>query len=107
MTYFDYSDDPDKPVEKPLVEARIIADGEHDTYSDVDGNITMGSLMPGVYRLKVDTENAPEGYVALVEPQEIQIKAGETQRGIRVQLMLPPKPIIIKDLPKQQTVSVP
>jgi len=106
VTYLDYSN-PDKPVRKPLPEARVIADSEHDTYADVDGNITIGSLRPGFYELRVDPETAPEGYVASVAPRIIQVKAGETLRGVHVELAIPPKPTIIRDLPRQQSVTTP
>ena len=106
VTYLDYSD-PDNPVRKPLAEARVIADSEHDTYSDVNGNITIGSLRPGVYELTVDPETGREGYVAVVVPRIIQIKAGESLRGVQIELSIPPKPTIIRDLPKQQSVIAP
>jgi len=106
VTYMDYSD-PEKPVRKPLCDARVIADDEHDTYSDLDGNVTIGSLKPGMYQLKVDPETAPEGYVASTMPQDIRIKAGETIRGVQVHMDIPPRPTIIRDLPKQQSVSAP
>ena len=105
VTYLDYSEDPEKPIERPLAEARIIADSEHDTYSDVDGNITIGSLAPGTYRLRVDPESIPEGYVARVEPEEARVTAGEMLRGVHIQLMLAPRPVLIRDLPKQQALS--
>jgi hypothetical protein len=104
VTYLDYSD-PDNPVRKPLAEARVIADSEHDTYSDVDGNIMIGSLKPGIYELRVDPETAPEGYVASVAPRIIQVKAGETLRGVQIELSIPPKPTIIRDLPKQSVTA--
>jgi hypothetical protein len=104
VTYLDYTADPDKPTQKPLPEARVIADSEHDTYSDLSGNITIASLKPGVYQLKVDPETAPEGYVAVVEPREIQVKAGETLRDVRIHLVLAPREVIVKDLPKQEAV---
>jgi hypothetical protein len=105
VAYFDYSEHPEEPVLKPLAEARIIADSEHDTYSDLSGNMTIGSLKPGIYRLKVDPETSPEGYVALVEPSEIRVRAGETLRGVQIQLKPAPRPVIITDLPKQPPVG--
>ena len=106
VTYLDYSD-PDSPVRRPLGDARVIADIEHDTYSDLAGSITIGSLRPGFYELRVDPETAPEGYVASVMPRQIQIKAGETLRGVEIELAIPPKPIVIKDLPRQQSITTP
>jgi hypothetical protein len=105
VTYLDYTADPDNPIQKPLAEARVIADSEHDTYSDLSGNITIGSLKPGLYQLKVDPETAPEGYVAIVEPREIQVRAGQTLRDVRIQLVVAPREVIIKDLPKQEAVT--
>jgi hypothetical protein len=106
VTYIDDSD-PDNPVRKPLPEARVIADSEHDTYSDADGNIIIGSLRPGAYELRVDAETVPDGYVATVTPRIIQVKAGETLRGVQIDLSIPPKPTITRDLPKQQSITAP
>jgi hypothetical protein len=106
VTYLDYGD-PENPVRKPLAEARVIADGEHDTYSDLGGNITIGSLRPGIYQLKVDPETVPEGYVVSAAPDEIQVRAGDTVRGVQIQLVVPPRPTVVRDLPRQQSVSVP
>jgi hypothetical protein len=105
VTYLDYSEDPEHPVRKPLPEARVIADDEHDTYSDLDGNITLGSLTPGIYQLKVDPSTAPEGYSAASDPQEVRVRAGEVLHGVQIQLSIPPRPVIIKELPSQKTVS--
>ncbi|HET9220075.1 MAG TPA: hypothetical protein VFR18_24060 [Terriglobia bacterium] len=106
VTYLDHSD-PEKPVQKSLGDARVIADSDHDTYSDIGGNITIGSLKPGSYQLKVDPETVPEGYVASVEPPRILIRAGEVVRGVQIRLALQPRSTIITDLPKQQSVSSP
>lgn len=106
VSYVDYSD-PEKPVQKAFGEARVIADSEHDTYSDIGGNITIGSLKPGSYQLKVDSGTIPEGYVASVEPPQIQIRAGEVVRGVQIRLALQPRSMIITDLPKQHSVSSP
>ena len=85
----------------------IFADSEHDAYSDLNGNITIGALRPGIYELKVDPETAPEGYVASVVPRIIEVRAGGTLRGVQIDLAIPPKPIIIRDLPRQQSIPVP
>ena len=106
VTYLDYSQNADKPVERPMQDARVIADDERDTYSDVQGNIMLGSLPPGVYHLRVDPETIPNGYAASPEQMEIRIRPGEIVRGVHFQLVMPPKPVIIKDLPKQQSRSV-
>jgi hypothetical protein len=101
VTYLDYSD-PENPVQKPLVEARIIADSDHDTYSDLNGNFTIGSLRPGIYQLKVDPETSPEGYVGSTVPQGIRVRAGGIVRGVQIQLAIPPRPTVIRDLPRQE-----
>jgi hypothetical protein len=106
VTYLDYAD-PGNPVPKPLVDARVIADGEHDAYSDLNGNIVIGSLRPGTYQLKVDPETVPPGYAASTVPQEIRLRAGEVVRDVQIQLAIPPRQTIITDLPKQQSVSAP
>jgi len=101
VTYLDYSEDPDNPTERPLADARIVADVNHDTFSGTTGNITLGSLPPGTYRLRVDPETVPNGYVQSPDSLNIQVKPGETIRGVRLQLAIPPKPVIIKELPNQ------
>ena len=107
ITYLDYRENADKPTERPMAEARIVAGGEFDTYSDVQGNLTLGSLPPGVYHLRVDPETIPEGYAVSPEQIEVSVRPGVVARNLRFQLVIPPKPVIIKDLPKQQAQSVP
>jgi hypothetical protein len=106
VTYLDYSN-PDNPVRKPLGDAHVIADSENDTYSDLDGNFTLGSMRPGFYELRVDPETTPEGYVASVTPRQIQVKAGESLRGVQIELAIPPKPVLIRDLPRQPAITTP
>jgi hypothetical protein len=55
----------------------------------------------------VDSGTIPEGYVASVEPPQIQIRAGEVVRGVQIRLALQPRSMIITDLPKQHSVSSP
>jgi hypothetical protein len=107
VTYLDYVQDPNKPVEQPMAEARIIADKEHDTYSDGQGNFTLGSLPPGIHHLRIDPETIPDGYMASPEEIEVHIHSAEVIRGVHFELAVPPKQIIIKDLPKQQSQTLP
>jgi len=107
VTYFYSGEDSEEPVRKPLGDVRVVADHEHDTYSDLGGNIIIGSLKPGRYELKVDPATAPQGYVAAVEPREIHIKAGEVLQGVGIHLTPVPREVIIKDLPRQQSVDSP
>jgi hypothetical protein len=101
----DYSQDPENPIERPLADARVVADNEHDTFSGTNGNITLGSLPPGSYRLRLDPETVPAGYVQSPDSVPVQVKPGETIRGVRFQLVVPPKPVILKELPVQLSSS--
>jgi hypothetical protein len=103
LMYLDYSRDPENPVERALGDGRIIADSEHDTYSDIGGSFTLGGLPPGKYLLKIDAETVPEGYLPSPAQIEVLVKPAETLRNLRILLARPPKPTIIKDLPVQQT----
>ncbi len=107
VTFLDYSEDPEQPVQKPMAEARIIADNEHDTYSDLSGNIAISSLKPGTYQLKVDPETTPSGYIASVVPQEVHVKAGEALRGVQIRLEAAPRAVTLQELPTQESITLP
>jgi hypothetical protein len=107
VTYLDYVQDRNNPIEQPMAEARIIADKEHDTYSDGMGSFTLGSLPPGIHHLRIAPETIPEGYTASPEEIEVHIHPAEVIRGVHFQLAVTPKQMIIKDLPKQQSQILP
>jgi uncharacterized surface anchored protein len=90
-----------------MPEARVIADNEHDTYSDLSGNIAISSLKPGTYQLKVDPETTPKGYIVSVAPQEVHVKAGETLRDVQIHLEAAPRVVTIQELPTQEAITLP
>ena len=98
VTYLDYTPDQGGPVAKALVDARIIADGVHDTFSDADGNFVISGLPPGQYHLSVDPQTAPAGYAASADELEINVRPGETARNVRVALA---RPVLVRELPRQ------
>ena len=99
VTFMDYSSDPENPVEQSLPDARVIADADHDSYSDLNGNLILGSLPPGTYQLRLDPATLPDGYRPISESIPIQVMPGETLRGVTFRLVIPPKPVIRKELP--------
>jgi hypothetical protein len=101
VTCMDYRGDPDKPIERPLPDVRIVAESKHDTFSELKGDFLLGDLPPGTYEVKLDPATLPEGYV----PQPVSIRAvikpGETVRDVAFRLVVPPKPVVQKILPPQ------
>jgi hypothetical protein len=81
-----------------IPEARIIADSEHDTYSDSQGNFILSSLPPGTYRLTVDPQSIPSGYAASPQQIEVRVRPAEVTRGVQFELAVPAKTIVTRDL---------
>jgi hypothetical protein len=89
----DYSVDADEPVLRPFPDARIIASGDRDSFSEADGSFVLGDLPPQRYLLQVDPATIPEGYVAKPSSISKEVRAGETA-SVSFQLVVPPKPVL-------------
>lgn len=102
ITYLDYAIDPEKPIERPLPDVRIIATERYDTFSEVDGAFLLGDLPPGQYMFRLDPATLPPSYVPIPATFQVDVKAGETQSGLLFQLRIPPKPVIERRLSSQR-----
>ncbi len=94
VTYVDYSDI-DNPVERPLPDARIVATDRFDTFSEVDGQFLLGDLPPGEYSFHLDPATIPANYQPKQSIVSVNLKSGESLTGIRFELVVPPKPVIM------------
>jgi hypothetical protein len=103
VTYLDESDDSGVPVERPLPDVRIIADDEHDSYTDVNGNVVFASLPPGSYELRLDPGTLPEGYVTVPDRMHVDLRSGVAPGRVQFVLRLAPKEIILRKLERQET----
>jgi hypothetical protein len=101
VVYLDYSDDPDHPVERPLPDARVVATGDQDTYSETSGNFILGDLPPRQYQLRIDPASIPKGYASQPSLLTVTVRPGEVLRNVIFKLVIPPKPVIEKTLPPQ------
>lgn len=101
VTYMDYSADPEHPAESPFPDARILATGGRDTYSEGNGLFLLGDLPPGDYELRVDPATLPKGYVVQPASYLVRVKPGATSREPRFRLVIPPKPVIVIPAPPQ------
>jgi hypothetical protein len=100
VTYMDYAGGPDKEVERPLPDVRIVAGNDRDAFSEANGSFLLGDLTPGTYELRLDPETLPAGYVASPDVVTVTVMPGENLQNVRFQLTMPPRPIIEKRLPE-------
>jgi len=94
VTYMDYTDI-DNPVERPLPDARIVTTDRFDTFSEVDGQFLLGDLPPGEYSFHLDPATIPGNYQPKQSIVSVNLKPGESLTGIRFELVVPPKPVIM------------
>jgi hypothetical protein len=88
----------------PATDIRIVATGDRDTFSELNGNFLLSDLPPGAYELRVDTQTIPPSYVPKPAIVRVEVKPGKASEGIGFQLVVPPRPVIEKELPIQQGV---
>jgi hypothetical protein len=89
-------------TEKGLADVLVILEGgEINTYTDEEGKFIFENVLPGEYRLKVDSSTLPEGAV-FMSPSEIRIEVpvggGLTDKNFLIHVK--PRPILIGP-PKQ------
>ncbi len=106
VTYLDYGEDPDEPVEKPLPDVHILASGDLDTFSEMNGRFLLGDLAPGTYSLHLDPDGLPEGYAPQPASVVVRVEAGVASRDVKFRLAVPPRPVIEIRAPAQ-TVTLP
>jgi hypothetical protein len=86
----------------PATDIRIVATGDRDTFSELNGNFLLGDLPPGSYELHIDTETIPQSYVPKPTSVRVEVRPGKLSDDVRFQLVIPPRPVIEKELPIQQ-----
>src|SRR5262249_53893907 len=104
ITYKDATTDGDSFVEHPATDVRIVATGDRDTFSELNGHFLLSDLPPGVYELHVDPTTFLQGYVPTPATIRVQVNPGKSS-DVHFQLMIPPRPVIEKELPVQQGLS--
>jgi hypothetical protein len=77
-------------------DARLIATGNKDTFSESDGAFVLGDLAPGTYQLAVDPASVPAGFRADPARQTIEVKPGQSSGGADFLLA---RPVIVKPAP--------
>jgi hypothetical protein len=106
VTYMDYSDDAEHPVEKPLADARILVTGDGDTFSEANGMFLIGDLPPGRYEMHLDPTSLPRGYVAQPSSASVTVTSGGVSRDTVFKLAIPPKAVIEIKAPDQK-IAIP
>jgi hypothetical protein len=101
VTYMDYSSDSEHPVESAFPDARIVASGDRDTFSEGNGVFLFGDLPPGEYEVRLDPTSLPKGYAAQPSSYVVRVSPGATSREPRFRLVIPPKPVIVIPAPPQ------
>jgi hypothetical protein len=101
VTFLDYGNQEDAPVESPLPDARIIATGGQDTYTELNGDFLLGDLPPGVYELRLDPESLPPGLSPKPVEVRIEVTPSSTIRGVKFRLEKPMRPVIEIQAPDQ------
>jgi TPR repeat len=83
-------------VETPFPDARIVATGNRETFSEREGDFVLADLPPGSYQLSVDTATIPRGFVATPKVRTVQVKSGQSTEGVDFVLA---RPVIVKPAP--------
>jgi len=102
VNYLDNASDASRPLERAAADVRIIASGDHDTFSEVNGNFLLSDLPPGNYELHLDSETIPQSYVSKPATVAVEVKPGKASENVKFELVIPPRPVIEKSLPVQQ-----
>ena len=86
-------------VETPFPDARIMATGNRESFSEREGDFVLADLPPGTYQLSVDAATIPRGFVATPEVRTVQVKSGQSTDGVDFVLA---RPVIVKPAPPQR-----
>ena len=65
------------------------------TVPEVDGQFLLGDLPPGEYSFHLDPGTIPANYKPKQSIVTVNLKPGESLSGIRFELVVPPKPVIM------------
>ena len=83
-------------VETPFPDARIIATGNRETFSERDGEFVLADLPPAFYELRMDPATIPRGFVAVPALRRVQVKPGASTDDVNFVLA---RPVIEKPAP--------
>ena len=83
-------------VVKPFPDARIIASGNRDTYSEGDGAFILADLPPGTYELHLDPTTVPAGFAPIMSLRTVELKPGQSVGGTDFRLA---RPVVVKQAP--------
>lgn len=89
-------DEAGRETVKPLPDARIVATGNRDAFTEGDGTFLLGDLPPGAYQLKVDYSSVPPNFICKPEIRSVEVKPGESVGAVDFRLT---RPVIMKSAP--------
>ncbi len=89
-------------VAQVFPDARILATGNRDTFSEGDGAFVLGDLPPGQYQLRLDPAVVPPSFVPRPAMQTVQVKPGQTVSGVVLNVV---KSVVMRTAPASQPVK--
>jgi hypothetical protein len=89
-------DDAGQEMVKPFPDARILAGGNRDTFSESDGAFVLGDLPPGTYQLRLDPASVPGNFVSHPAMQTVEVKSGQSSNSVDFRLM---RPVVVRSAP--------
>ncbi|MEO8660359.1 MAG: carboxypeptidase-like regulatory domain-containing protein [Bryobacteraceae bacterium] len=89
-------DDAGRDVVKPFPDARILAAGNRDSFSESDGAFVLGDLPPGSYLLRLDPATVPGSFVCHPATQTIEVRSGKSSAAVEFRLL---RPVIVRLAP--------
>ena len=99
LTHLALSSETGQIEKRPLVDARVFVDPQHDTLSGLDGTFFLGGLPPGDYRLQVDAATVPAGFVLVDGQGRVALEPGRAVRDVTLQLQ---RQVVTRELPPQR-----
>jgi len=89
-------DDAGREMVKPFPDARILATGNRDTFSESDGTFVLGDLPPGTYQLRMDPASVPGSFVCQPAMQTVEVKSGKISAAAEFRIL---RPVIVRSAP--------
>jgi hypothetical protein len=89
-------DDSGRERVKPYPDARFLATGNRDTFSESDGTFIMGDLPPGIYQIRMDPASVPGSFVCQPAMQTVEVKSGTLSTTAEFRLL---RPVIVRSAP--------
>ena len=89
-------DDAGQMVVRAFPDARILANGNRDTFTEGDGGFVMGDLPPGKYQIRIDPTNIPSNLICGPASQIVEVKSGQITDAVEFRLT---RPVIVRPAP--------